>query len=230
MNNSLAGKNMLRQLKIFLFDVLIIETGLMISGFGTALFYAAGLGSGAMATFSDGLHRLTGLSYGQANLAANVMFLLIMLILDRKMVNVGTVLCVFTIGAWVDLFHRVLSFPPLSGGVAAVFGTLMGRILLSSLGTLFMGAGLGLYVAVRRGNGALEGLVRIFSEKSGRTIRFSKILQDALLVAGGICMGASFGVGTIIGIALTGPVFQETDRRMEKRISIFKADHFETQD
>ena len=39
-------------------NILWIELGLAISSAGTALFYAADLGSGAMATFSDGLHLL----------------------------------------------------------------------------------------------------------------------------------------------------------------------------
>lgn len=60
-------------------DVIIISFGLLISSFGTALFYQAGMGSGAMATFSDGLHKLLNMSYGTANMTANIVFLILLL-------------------------------------------------------------------------------------------------------------------------------------------------------
>ena len=56
-------------------NILLIELGLAISSAGTALFYAADLGSGAMATFSDGLHLLLHINYGDANMLANIVLL-----------------------------------------------------------------------------------------------------------------------------------------------------------
>lgn len=195
-------------------DIIIIEIGLMISSFGTALFYAGDLGSGAMATFCDGLHRVLNISYGSANTGANAVLLAILFLLDRKYINVGTILCVFTIGPWVNLFTPILQNLEISAMAMGV------RLASAAMGTILMGVGLGLYMAVNRGLGALEGFVRYLREKTGITVRAAKITQDAVLVLGGILLGASWGAGTLLGIVCTGPVLQASCRFFERQLKL----------
>lgn len=194
-------------------DILLIEIGLMISSFGTALFYAGNLGSGAMATFCDGLHLVFHTSYGSANTWANVALLALLFLLDKRCINVGTLLCVFTIGPWVNLFT-----PPLQSlGLAEAHMVL--RLLCAVGGFALMGIGLGLYMAVGRGLGALEGLVQYAREKTGVSVRAAKILQDAILVAGGIALGAAWGIGTLLAILCTGPVLQAANQYFSKKLA-----------
>lgn len=187
-------------------DIFIIEVGLMISSLGTAFFYAADLGSSAMATCCDGLHLLLNISYGDANTLANASLLILLFILCRSYINVGTVLCVFTIGPWVNLFTPMLQGLELSQMNMVV------RILCTLVGTAMMGVGLGLYMAVDRGFGALEGLVKYARTRFGISVRTAKIVQDAVLVGTGILLGAQWGIGTVVGILLTGPVLQKSSQ------------------
>lgn len=198
----------------FIGDIIVIELGLMISSFGTALFYAGDLGSGAMATFCDGLHRVLNISYGSANTGANAVLLAILFLLDRKYINIGTILCVVTIGPWVNLFTPILQ----SLGIAAMGMPV--RLMSAALGTVLMGIGLGLYMAVNRGLGALEGFVRYLREKTGIAVKTAKVIQDAVLVLGGILLGASWGAGTLLGIVCTGPVLQVSCRFFERQLAL----------
>lgn len=191
-------------------DIIIISFGLFISSFGIALFYAAGMGSGAMATFCDGLHNIFGFTYGGANICANVLFLLILIGCDRKLVNIGTVLCVFTIGIYVDLGTAFFGRMAISGYPVLIRG------LCVLTGTVMMGGGLGLYVAVGRGYGALEGLVKFFCGKTGCSFGTAKIMQDIILIVLGILMHAAWGIGTLFSAVLTGPVMQVSIRYFEK--------------
>lgn len=193
-------------------DILLIEIGLMVSSFGTALFYAGDIGSSAMATFSDGLHVLLNINYGNANTLANIVLLVLLFILDRRYINVGTILCVFTIGPWVNVFTPLLQSFELSSGNMLI------RILCAIGGTALMGVGLGFYMAVDRGLGALEGIVKYAKEKTGASVRTAKIIQDSVLVIAGIALGAQWGIGTIIGIFCTGPVLQRANSFFGKYI------------
>lgn len=184
-------------------DILIIELGLMISSLGTAFFYAADLGSSAMATCCDGLHLLLNISYGDANTLGNAVLLVVLFLLNRSYINIGTVLCVFTIGPWVNVFTPMLQ------GMALSQMPLSIRILCAVGGTILMGVGLGLYMAVNRGFGALEGIVKYARERYNVPVRTAKIIQDVLLVGTGILLGAQWGIGTVIGILFTGPVLQK---------------------
>ena len=194
-------------------DVLVIEIGLMISSLGTAFFYAANLGSSAMATCCDGLHLLLNISYGDANTLANAALLILLFLLCRSYINVGTVLCVFTIGPWVNLFTPLLQGLKLSEMNMAV------RILCTLVGTAMMGVGLGLYMAVDRGFGALEGLVKYARTRFGISVRAAKIVQDAVLVGTGILLGAQWGIGTVVGILLTGPVLQKSSQFFGRQLT-----------
>ena len=194
-------------------DVLVIEIGLMISSLGTAFFYAADLGSSAMATCCDGLHLLLNISYGDANTLANATLLILLFLLCRSYINVGTVLCVFTIGPWVNLFTPLLQGLKLSEMNMAV------RILCTLVGTAMMGVGLGLYMAVDRGFGALEGLVKYARTRFGISVRVAKIVQDAVLVGTGILLGAQWGIGTVVGILLPGPVLQKSSQFFGRQLT-----------
>lgn len=185
-----------------LWDTIIISIGLMVSSFGTALFYQAGMGSGAMATFSDGVHRLFQISYGTANMAANIVFLILLFLCDRSMINIGTLLCVFLIGVFVDIGNAVFGFLPIAGAPILVrFGCVLA-------GCVMMGAGLGLYVAVDRGFGALEGLVKYLCARTGLSFDKVKIGQDLLLIGLGVLLQAEWGVGTLVSAVLLGPLMR----------------------
>lgn len=199
-------KNSAEKILQILKDAIVIEIGLMISSLGTSLFYSADLGSSAMATFCDGLHLLIHTSYGNANTIANAVLLIVLFAMDRKYIGIGTILCVFTIGPWVNLFMSLLS------PFAFAQTNMVIRVLLTIAGASLMGVGLGIYMAVNRGFGALEGIVKYLCNKFKLEVKTVKIFQDAILVLGGILLGAQWGIGTIVGIFLCGPVLQRSNQ------------------
>lgn len=175
------------------------------------------MGSGAMATFCDGLHQVLHITYGHANMAANAAFLVLLFFVSRRMINVGTILCVFTIGIYVDMGTAFFTMFHLGGAPLIV------RLICVLAGTVMMGVGLGLYVAVDRGFGALEGLVKFFCRKTGLSFGTVKIIQDVILICGGIFMHAAWGVGTLIAAFLTGPIMQASIPIFEKQIAGIRA-------
>lgn len=197
-------------------DIIIISIGLMISSFGTSLFYEAGMGSGAMATFSDGLHQLLHISYGTANMAANVVFLALLVLCDRRMVNVGTVCCVFLIGPFVDLGNVLFGMLPIAGAPLVI------RFLCMLIGCVMMGVGLALYVAVDRGFGALEGLVKFFCAKTKLSFDKVKIAEDLLLIGLGMLLHAEWGIGTLISAVVIGPIMHVFIKKFQKLLGKIK--------
>lgn len=199
-----------KKIKDMMKDILIISFGLFISSFGTALFYEANMGSGAMATFCDGIHRVLNITYGQANIVMNVILLLILFFCDRKYINIGTLLCVFVIGIFVDASSWMLTFVPFGSGAWGI------RFAGAIAGTILMGVGLGLYVAVDRGFGALEGLVKYVVAKKNWQFGKVKIAQDVILIVLGIVLQAAWGIGTLISAFLIGPIMQWSIKRFRR--------------
>lgn len=197
-----------KTIRQFILRILIISTGLFVNGAGLALLYSAGLGSSPMGTFSDGLHNLLHISQGYANILANAVFLAMLLIWARKYISMGTILCTFTLGLYVNLASAMIR--PLN--LEAL--PLPGKIVVSAIGTLLMGAGLGLYVSVNWGLGPLEALVDIIYGHTNFKYMAAKISFDALLGVLGILFGGKVGIGTVISILCTGVVMDSVIRRI----------------
>lgn len=189
-----------KQLKTYAIKILIINIGLLINGFGLAFLYSVELGSSPMGTFADGLHNLMHVPQGTANIFANAFFLLVLIIVARRYIGVGTVICTFLLGVYVNLASGVIS-PLTLLTIPFVY-----KIFVSALGVLLMGVGLGIYVAVDFGLGPLEALVDIIYRLAKIKYKTAKIIFDALLGVLGIIFGGKIGVGTVISILLTGVV------------------------
>lgn len=183
-------------------DMLIITIGLMVSSLGAVLFYQADLGSAPLATFCDGLHIIFGISYGKANILANLLLFIVLVLVKREYINIGTVMCVVFVGPFIDLFMLVFADMNIENSSMFI------RLVFIVVGTIFMGVGLGLYVSVNRGLGALEALVKYFCLKTSLSFSRVKIIQDVLLVVVGIALTASWGIGTVIAVLLTGPILE----------------------
>ncbi len=190
--------------KRLVIDILVISFGIMVSSLGTAIFYASNLGSSPMATFSDGIHNILSISYGAANTLANGILLILLFFIKRNYINVGTVLCVFLIGPFVNFFNKILSVYPIEQ-LALYY-----KVIFVVIGTALMGIGLGLYVAVERGYGPLEAIVKLLCEEKGLSYTKAKVAQDIILVALGIILSAKWGLGTVIAAVLTGPILQKS--------------------
>ncbi len=189
-----------KQLITYAIKILVINIGLLINGFGLAFLYSVELGSSPMGTFADGLHNLIHIPQGTANIIANAFFLLVLIIVARKYIGVGTVICTFLLGVYVNLASGVIA--PLNLiAISFVF-----KVLVSVLGVLLMGVGLGIYVAVDFGLGPLEALVDIIYRLAKIKYKTAKIIFDALLGVLGIIFGGKIGIGTIISILFTGVV------------------------
>jgi basic membrane protein A len=172
----------------------------MFASAGTALFYAAELGSPPMATLCDGLHSALHISYGAANTLANIVLLAILFIIQRSYIGIGTFLVVFIIGPFVNIFSALIS------GLNMGLMNIGIRLGLTVLSTVLIGVGIGYYVAAEQGYGALEGLVKLLCEKKGLSFFAVKIIQDISLVVIGVLLGAAWGPGTFIAMLLSGPV------------------------
>jgi uncharacterized membrane protein YczE len=196
------------QIQRLIIRILTISFGLFINGIGLAFLYSVELGSSPMGTFADGLHNLMHISQGNANILANAAFLLLLLIMARKYISLGTVLCTFMLGLYVNLASAIID--PLNL-IALPFTV---KIVVSALGTLLMGVGLGIYVAVDFGLGPLEAIVAIIYQHSILKYKTAKIIFDALLGVLGIVFGGKIGIGTVISILCTGivmdPVIDKT--------------------
>ena len=179
---------------------IVIMVGVVITGFGAAAYVMAARGSDPVTAFVQGMGVQLNLDFGMAMNIFNIIFFVIILILNRKMINIGTVLYTFTLGTFSNIFISMLT---------ALMGDAPGlpvKIIVLVLGTLALGVGLGLYQSAELGCGPSDAFNQTMAKMTKIPLKWERIIFDAVMVVGGFIMGGTVFFGTILGMVGVGPV------------------------
>lgn len=188
--------------KEYMKRILLCFMGVMFCGLASALGAMAGsTGTNAWNTLALGIQNRTGLSYGTAILSVSAVIILIDL-LGRGKLGIGTVINVVFVAYYSDFFLARLAFLPTADGPAlGLVYTLSGQILLSFATLVYMSAGLGA--------GPRDTLMVLVGKRFPRIpIGAARFAIEMAALAAGILLGAPFGIGTVLVVALQASIFQ----------------------
>ena len=183
----------------------ILFLGLVIAHLGVTLFLLADQGSDPFNVLIQGLHSMVirNMSFtpthGTVHMIISFLIIVILLLVDRKYVRVGTLVCMFCGGPIIDFFSWLLS------GLGIGEAALPIKILILILGCLILASGMSIVIRSEAGTGPNDLVAVVISEK--KNLRFSvvRIATDVFFVLAGYLMGGRFGIGTVICAFLVGP-------------------------
>lgn len=174
-----------------------LNTGLVLYGTGAALQVRAALGLDPWDVLHQGLARRMGISIGTVSVAVGALVLVLWWPL-RQRPEVGTVSNVFMVGLSMDaVLHLVPPVHPLAG-----------RIALLVAGITAGGLATGLYISAGLGPGPRDGLMTGLHRRTGRSIRLVRTGIEAAVLAAGMALGGSAGIGTLAYALAIGPLAQ----------------------
>lgn len=191
------GKYTVRSLCV---RIIVNLIGIIITAYGAEAFVLANLGSDPVTAFVQGLGNVLGMPFGNAMNVFNIVFFVIILIVYRKGIGIGTVLYTFLLGTFCTILDPY---------IVAIIGpepTLVTRIILVITGTLALGVGLGGYQAAGIGSGASDGFNLFMATKLKMKLKWWRMIFDAIMVVGALIMGGVIHVATLVGMFLVGPV------------------------
>lgn len=169
----------------------------MLYGLALALVLRAGYGLSPWDVLHQGLSRKTGLSIGTVLILVGIVVLLLWIPL-RERPGVGTISNIFVIGIALDV---TLAIVPEVHGTAA-------RVSLLAVGMVLNGIGGGAYIGARLGPGPRDGLMTGFSARTGRSLRLVRTTIELTVLVGGVALGGTAGVGTLVYAVTIGPLVQ----------------------
>ncbi|MET7905702.1 hypothetical protein ABZS86_31290 [Streptomyces sp. NPDC005355] len=171
--------------------------GLTLYGVSMALQLRATLGLDPWDVFHQGISERTPLSFGTVTVIVGAAVLLLWIPL-RQRPGLGTVSNVMVIGPVVD---ATLWLVPAPGALAV-------RIPLLAFSIVLCGAATGLYISARFGPGPRDGLMTGLHRRAGRSIRLVRTGIEVAVLATGLVLGGSAGVGTVLYALTIGPLSQ----------------------
>lgn len=187
-----------------LLRVLILFVGLVIAHLGVTLFLLANLGSDPFNVFIQGLYRTVDsvpfLTHGRVHMAICFLIILILLMVDRSYVKIGTFVCMFCGGPIIDFFQMLLG--PLFEGNVPMYV----KIFVNVAGCVILAYGMTVVIKSNAGTGPNDLVAIVISDKLHLKFSIMRVVVDFLFAGIGFALGGTLGLGTVICAFVVGPV------------------------
>lgn len=189
-------------------QILILLFGLTVAHFGVTLFIQSNLGSDPFNVLIQGIFRSMPWpdslvwSHGKTHMLISFLIILILLIVDKTYIKIGTLICMFLGGPIIDGFTFLL------GDYLNQSLPLSARILMVVIGCVILAIGMTIVIKSDAGTGPNDLVAIVWSDKWKKPFGVIRVVTDGCFVLAGFLLGGTFGIGTIICAFVVGPVAQ----------------------
>ena len=193
-------------LKLWIRRVILLLIGLTIAHLGVTLFLLAELGSDPFNVMIQGLYRFLPwpdfMTHGYVHMGVSFGIILVLLVVDRSYIRIGTLLCMFLGGPIIDVFTAAL------GGIINARSPLALRLAALVAGCVILAFGMTVVINSKAGTGPNDLVAVVISDKTRRKFGAVRITVDVCFALTGFQLGGTLGLGTIICAFLVGPAAQ----------------------
>ena len=182
--------------------IIMTLVGMIILGIGVFFTIQANLGVDPASTVELGMVKHLGISYGTCAVIFNIVFLTIIFFVDKKYINIASILAIFSIGYTVEAMNYFFGWLNLSS-LNYIY-----RIIICLIGAFIVAIGVTVYIFADLGVGATDGISELISDKTKYSYRNVRVISDFLLVVTVYLLGGVVGLGTLIITFSVGPFIQ----------------------
>lgn len=197
----------MKNIKELVVRVIILLIGLTIAHLGVTLFLLADLGADPFNVLIQGLFRTVSnvaswswLTHGRVHIAISLLIIVILLIVDKSYVKIGTILCMVCGGPIIDFFNWILE------PVFANMDSYVIRVVINALGCCILAFGMTIVIKSEAGTGPNDLVAVVISDKAHKKFSIIRILVDICFAGVGFLLGGTIGIGTVICAFVVGPV------------------------
>lgn len=189
-------KALTRFFQLYAKKIILQMIGFALVAWGTLLFLYSDLGLNSWGLFHQGLSLQTPLTFGQAAQAFGSLLIIISLFF-RVIPGLGTILNMFFIGIFIDLFD--------SFAILYTPNSMILKLLMLLLGIVVMAYGMFFYLKENLGAGPKDGVMILLHRITNLDIGIVRTAMEVSAVIAGYLLGGDFGIGTIISAFTIGP-------------------------
>ncbi len=178
--------------------IIMTVFGVSIAGLSVGLFKHSQFGTDPFQCFANGMHTIIPISFGTLYIILNAVLLVVVFLLKKHYIGIGTIINLFLVGYIVEFSHGQLQMliPDPSMAVRIVM-LLVGFIVLCFASSFYITADLGV--------STYDAISLIMADKKIARFQYCRIATDVVCVLIGFFLGAVVGVGTVMTAFLMGP-------------------------
>ena len=194
------------EIRIWIKRIVLLLMGLTIAHLGVTLFLLADLGSDPFNVLIQGLYRFLPwpgfMTHGYVHMGVSFLIILVLLVVDRSYIRIGTLLCMFLGGPIIDVFTILL------GGLINAQSAMALRLVALVAGCVILAFGMTIVIQSKAGTGPNDLVAVVISDKTRWKFGVVRICVDVCFALAGFLLGGTVGLGTIICAFLVGPAAQ----------------------
>lgn len=183
--------------KEYWLDLFKTSMAACIVGVGCTFFLAGAIGADPMTTFSQGLSILSNSTFSIPYYGLNMAMFVGAYCVDKKQIGWGTL--VFSILSAVTINVTSLFMPVI---------TSYARYIVFFIGMVLIALAVSIVSKVTCGKNPYDALLFSLTDKYDIAYAKLRIGFDAIMLIGGILLGATWGIGTVISVLCTGIIAQ----------------------
>ncbi|MGN0165931.1 MAG: YitT family protein [Lachnospiraceae bacterium] len=182
--------------------LVIVVIAVIMMGFANTYLNLCNFGTDPYTCMNLGISEILGWSFGNWQAFLNCAILIVVLIFARNQVGWGTLANMFLVGYSFDFFTWLNSkiIP------ATVFDSMVVRISVAIPALVLFVFAAAFYMAVQLGTAPYDALSFLIAEKIKKVpFKVIRIIYDLLFALGGLLLGQTVGVVTVIMAFCLGP-------------------------
>lgn len=195
---------------------LVFLLGLNIILFGVAIFVKIGIGVDPFTVFTQGIANQLNINIGQANRILTLIILVLVLLVEKKFINIGSVFAVVFTGTFLNLHIQLVE--AILPDQINVFSSL----ILFILACFPVSVGFPILKSAELGIAPNDAIYLCIAEKLNKPYSLVRMITDGVFVMFGFALGGVAGIGTLICVGLLGPLteffFPSIDKLVKKYI------------
>ena len=180
--------------------ILMMLIGNVILGMGAGMLRAADFGVDPYQCFVLGIDKVLKLGYGTTFVIVNAVFLVLMLLLARKMLNAGTLVNMFFLGYIIDFSYSVcMGITPSPSVIVRVLYFIVSILLITFASAVIYTADMGV---------STYDWIALTTADVQKKVSFKwcRVGTDLVCVIVGLVFSIIPGIGTIVTAFLLGPL------------------------
>ena len=180
--------------------IIMMIIGNVILGMGAGMLRAADFGVDPYQCFVLGIDNLLKLGYGTTFVVVNAVFLVLMLVFARRMLNLGTLVNMFFLGYIIDFSHSIcMNITPLPSVLVRVVYFIVSILLITFSSAVIYTADMGV---------STYDWIALKTAEAQKIVSFKwcRVGTDLVCVIVGLVFSIIPGIGTIVTAFLLGPL------------------------
>lgn len=178
--------------------LILLVVGLIIAHLGVTMFLLTELGADPFNVMIQGLSSKLPVSHGVTHMGICFLIIIVLLIVDRSYIKIGTIVCMVLGGPIIDMFTLVLK------GLINDSLALWIRLIIVVIACIILAFGMTIVITSEAGTGPNDLVAVVISDKTKKKFGIVRVAVDFTFFAFGALLGGTFGVGTLVCAFVVG--------------------------